>query len=78
MEPRDPITKVRELEDGNGRGGGKEDGMLKCRRNARIALVVELLGFPSRCWWCAGHRNDGEFMEAMEVEDDSSKIKYLS
>ena len=48
--------------------------MLKCRQKARIALAVELLGFSSGCWWCAGHRNDGELMEMMEVEDDSSKI----
>ena len=40
--------------------------------------MVELLGFPSGCWWCAGHWNDGEFVETVEVEDDSRKIKYLS
>ena len=72
------MEKVEELEDGNGRGEGKEDEMLKYRRKARIALVVELLGFPFGCWWCAGHQNDGEFMEVVEVKDDSSKIKYLS
>ena len=72
------MEKVEELEDGNGRGEGKEDEMLKYRRKARIALVVKLLGFSSGCWWCAGHQNDGEFVKAVEVKDDSNKIKYLS
>ena len=51
--------------------------MLKCRRKARIALAVELLGFPSGCWWCTGCRDEGDLMEVVDVKDDSSKIKEL-
>ena len=75
LEPWRPYNKSWRIRRWQWRSGGKEDEMLKYRRNARIALAVELLGFPSGCWQCVGHRNDGEFME---VEDDSSKIKDLN
>ena len=49
--------------------------MLKYRRKARIALAVELFGFPSGCWWCTEHRYEGDLMEGMEMKDDSKKLK---
>ena len=55
----------------------EEDKMLKYRRKDRIALVVEFR-VSFWMWRCAGRRNDGEFVEAVEVEDGNSKIKYIS
>ena len=46
--------KFGDLEDVNGRDGGEEDEMLKCRRKARIALAVEL--FRISFWMLAVHR----------------------
>ena len=51
----------------------EDDEMLKYRRKARIALVVKFR-VSFWMWRCAGCQDDGDHMEAMEVEDDYRKL----
>ena len=55
----------------------EEDEMLKCRRKARIALVVEFR-ISFWMWWCAGCQNDCDLVKGMEMEGDCKKLKIYT
>ena len=55
----------------------EEDEMLKCRRKARIALVVEFR-VSFWMWCCVGCWDDGDLVKEVEMEGDCRKLKIYT